>query len=406
MKIVRIAEVCEVISGATPSRLVEAYWNGNIHWITPKDISKLSSKYINEAPEKITELGYRKSSTSLVPRNSLLLSSRAPIGLLAINTLPVCTNQGFKNLIPKKDKLDVVYLYYCLEFYREKLQSLGSGSTFKEISKRIVEDFTIPLPNLRTQKQIAEILDTADILRQKDKALIEKHNQLTQSLFLDMFGDISTNKFKFQIGTIRDLVSEVKYGTSSKSEEAGEFGYLRMNNITYEGHLYLKDLKYINLSKVDQDKYLVKKGDILFNRTNSKELVGKTAIWNTNDVMAIAGYLIRVRVNEKANPFFIWAYLNSKHGKLTLENMCKSIVGMANINAQELQDIKILLPPIEKQNKFAALIEQIKKQKQLAEESLKKSEALFNTLLQKAFKGELVKEEPEVKSTKKRQLVA
>jgi type I restriction enzyme S subunit len=162
-----------------------------------------------------------------------------------------------------------------------------------------------------------------------------------------------------------------------------------MNNITYLGYMNYDNLKYIDLEKSEKEKYLVKKGDLLFNRTNSKELVGKTGIFNEESEMAIAGYLIRVRLNQMANPYYVWGYLNSVHGKLTLENMCKNIVGMANINAQELQNIKLLIPPIELQNRFAEIISHIETQKQLVRQSLQKSEELFQGLMQRAFKGEL-----------------
>jgi type I restriction enzyme S subunit len=172
--------------------------------------------------------------------------------------------------------------------------------------------------------------------------------------------------------------------------DGGKYPYLRMGNITYQGYMDFSNLKYIDLSDKDKQKYLVTKGDLLFNRTNSKELVGKTGLYNDDADMAIAGYLIRVRVNKRANPYFIWGYLNSKHGKLILNNMCKNIVGMANINAQELQDIKVLLPPITLQNQFAERIQAIEQQKKQAQAGLQKSADLFNCLLQKAFKGELV----------------
>jgi type I restriction enzyme S subunit len=247
----------------------------------------------------------------------------------------------------------------------------------------------IPLPPLEEQQKIAAILDAADSLSQKDQHLIEHYTALSQSLLLEMFGDPVGNQYGFEKGTIRDLLSTAKYGTSSKAQEDGEYPYLRMNNITYDGEMDFSSLKYINLDENDKPKYLVKKGDILFNRTNSKELVGKTGLYNDNREMAIAGYLIRVRTNDKANPYFIWAYLNSGHGKVVLKHMCKSIVGMANINAQELQNIKILLPPITLQNQFAEIIQAIEAQKQQAQASLEKPETLFNSLLQRAFKGEL-----------------
>ena len=226
-------------------------------------------------------------------------------------------------------------------------------------------------------------------MRQNDRKILEKYDQLAQSVFLEMFGDPVRNPKGFEFCTIRDLVCEVKYGTSAKASDIGQYPYLRMNNITYSGYWDLTNLKYIDIPVRDRDKYLVKKGDILFNRTNSKELVGKTGVYSFNEEMAIAGYLIRVRVNSLANPYYIWGYLNSNHGKSTLENMCKNIVGMANINAQELQNITILKPPTELQNKFAEIIEKIEVQKQLTQRSIKKSEELFQSLLQRAFRGAL-----------------
>ena len=152
-------------------------------------------------------------------------------------------------------------------------------------------------------------------------------------------------------------------------------------------------VKYINLSPKEQEKYLIRKKDLLFNRTNSKELVGKTAVWNRNEKYAIAGYLIRCRSNTRGNPYYIWGFLNSYYGKKVLQNMCKNIVGMANINAQELQNIKINIPPIDIQNKYGNYIEVIESQKQKLNQEIQRSEALFQSLLQRAFKGALFEEE-------------
>ena len=162
-----------------------------------------------------------------------------------------------------------------------------------------------------------------------------------------------------------------------------------MNNITYEGEMDFESLKYIDLTEKEESKFLAQKGDVLFNRTNSKELVGKTGLFNSEAKMAIAGYLVRARVNERANPYFLWGYMNSKHGKAVLRHMCKSIVGMANINAQEFQNIKIVIPPLEKQKSFANRVSEIERQKKIVRANRDKSDLLFNSLLQKAFKGEL-----------------
>ncbi len=281
------------------------------------------------------------------------------------------------------------YVYFYLSGNMHLLENGFKGAGLKHISKGYIEDLEIPLPSLKIQQKIAAFLDKADELRQYNKQLIEKYDALTQSLFLDMFGDPVRNEKKFELITIRDLCDEVKYGTSEKASEIGKYQYLRMNNISFKGYMDFKDLKYVNVSEKELPKYIVKKGDILFNRTNSKELVGKTGIITNDDIYVIAGYLIRIRTNELANPYYIWAHLNSKWSKLTLNNMCKNIVGMANINAQELQDILILKAPINLQNQFAERVKIIEAQKQQALETLAKSEALFQGLLQQAFNGKL-----------------
>ncbi len=388
--LVKLKDCCTVIGGATPKRNIQEYWDSrDVPWVTPKDISKLSNKVLDDAPEYISQLGFDKCATYLLPKGSVLLTSRAPIGNVAIAGRDMCTNQGFKSLVPS-DSVESSYLYYCMLAYSPKLEALGNGATFKEVSKKVVEEFKIPLPLLEEQKRIAAILDKADAIRQKRKQAIELADAFLRSVFLDMFGDPVTNPKGFSIGTIRDIVSTVNYGTSGKASETdGEFPILRMGNITYKGGWDFSDLKYIDLDEKEQSKYLAQKNDLLFNRTNSKELVGKTAVFNESKPMAIAGYLIRVRTSEIGNPWYISGYLNSSHGKQTLTNMCKSIVGMANINAQELQDIKILLPPIELQNRYESIVKEVNDRVSRHHESADELQLLFNSLSQKAFSGQL-----------------
>lgn len=306
--------------------------------------------------------------------------------------LPLCLNTSTMRFKPLKDDVDLNYFKYFLQtvHFTSQLQKLITGSAQLNFGPSHIKKINFLFPPLKIQKRIASILDDTAALRDKTEQLLTEYDSLTQSIYLEMFGDPSNNQKNFERGTIRDLVSEAKYGTSSKAGDKGKFPYLRMNNLTYSGYMDYGKLKYLDIPEKDLEKYIVRKGDILFNRTNSRELVGKTAIFNSDTEMIAAGYLIRVRTNEKGNPYFIWGYLNSKHGKLVLNSMCKNIVGMANINAQELQNIKILLPPVKLQNEFAEKIALIEKQKELAKQELQEIKDLFNCLLQKAFKGELV----------------
>ena len=281
------------------------------------------------------------------------------------------------------------YLYYAFKkYWKNRVQKRQVGSATNYIKINDIEDLEIPLLPLEIQQKIANKLDKAQELIDKRKQQIEKYDEFLQSLFLDMFGDPVSNPKGWELGTIRDIVSEVKYGTSKKANEgSGKYPLLRMNNITYAGNWNFSSLQYIDLDEKDEGKYLVSKGDMLFNRTNSKELVGKTAVYKKNEKMAYAGYLIKVRANERANTDYISAFLNSKYGKKVLFSMCKSIVGMANINAQELQNINILLPPLNLQNKFAQIVEKTEKEKQKLEKNLSELENNFNNIMQEAFKN-------------------
>ena len=188
-----VGEVCEVVSGATPRTGKPEFWDGNVPWVTPKDLSELGQKHLSDTPRKITKAGLKSCSARMLPAQSVLFSSRAPIGLVAINTIPVCTNQGFKSLVPRFDLVSPDFLFWWLKAQEKHVQSKERGATFKEVSKKIVEDLQIPLPPLPEQKRLAGILDAADALRAKRREALAQLDTLLQSTFLDMFGDPVTN---------------------------------------------------------------------------------------------------------------------------------------------------------------------------------------------------------------------
>jgi type I restriction enzyme S subunit len=283
------------------------------------------------------------------------------------------------------------YLYYYLKkTWKEHIIKRQIGSATNYMKLEDIANLKVPLPPIEIQKRIAAVLDKAKSLIDIRREQIAKLEELLKSLFLEMFGDPLLNPKGWKMGRIKDIVSRVNYGTSQKAnDKEGRYPVLRMSNITYNGNMDISNIKYIDLKNSDLDKYLVKKGDLLFNRTNSKELVGKTAIYTYNEPMAYAGYLIRVRTNELAVPEYLSGFLNSNHGKLLLRNMCKAIIGMANINAKEMQNISIMIPPIELQNKYAQVVKATNERKQVLEKGFLEMETLFQSILQKAFQGEL-----------------
>ena len=326
-----------------------------------------------DAPTKIAECG------------DILISVRAPIGALNIADKQCCIGRGLAALTVNETLCSPKYLWYGLECKVDELNSKGTGSTFKAINKKILAETEIPLPPLEEQRRIAATLDKVSDLIAKRRAQLDKLDLLVKARFVEMFGDQYTNPKGWETGRIRDVVREVKYGTSRPAVEGGAYKYLRMGNITFDGHLDLSDLKYINIPESEIEKCMVKRGDVLFNRTNSKELVGKTCVFDLDEPMVIAGYIIRVRVNERVLPDYLSAVLNSQYGKKTLADMCKAIVGQANINAQELQNIAICIPPVELQRQFSRSVNQVNKLASNINCGLERLETLKKALMQQYF---------------------
>ena len=157
MKEFKIKDICEVVSGGTPSTKINSYWNGDIIWLTPKDLSSNKNKWIYNSEETITEEGLTHSSAQMLPINAVLLSSRAPIGYLALAGKELCTNQGFKSMICNTDYVLPEYLYYLLQTKVEELNNISTGSTFKELSGSLLKNFKISIHDLDFQQHIVDI---------------------------------------------------------------------------------------------------------------------------------------------------------------------------------------------------------------------------------------------------------
>lgn len=301
----------------------------------------------------------------------------------------IIVSTGFAVIRPNNEFISQ-YLYFYLKsdaFQRQK-DKYCSGAIQPAITNAGLEKIKVPQFSIEIQNRTAYLLTKIEKIIQQRKQSLQQLDDFIKSVFLDMFGDPVSNKKGWQERKIDDLVDDVKYGTSA-SAKGGKYDYLRMNNITYSGYWDLRDVKSIDIEEKDFDKYSLTKGDVVFNRTNSRELVGKTAVYMQDKPVVIAGYLIRVRVNDENNPWFIWGHLNSQFGKNYLFNLCRNIVGMANINAQELRSIPILSPPLALQNQFAIIVEKVEKIKEQYQQSLTELENLYGAVSQKAFKGEL-----------------
>lgn len=297
----------------------------------------------------------------------------------------------FHVIRPDRSRIDDRYLLFYLRqpwirLAGERRMTGSAGQ--RRVPEAFIADLPVPLPSLDEQVRIVQVLSQVDALRAKRRDAIALLDQLAESIFLDMFGDPARNPLDWKIKRVGDLVESVSYGTSVKASLEGTIPVLRMNNITVRGEIDLRDLKYMDRQEVS-DRYLARSGDILFNRTNSADLVGKTAIYRGEDPLAYAGYLIRVRVNDRNHPEYLAAFLNSRYAKRVLRGMCKSIIGMANINAQELQSINVAEPPLGLQQEFAKKISSIEAMKGVHRVHQGSLDALFASVRNRAFRGEL-----------------
>ena len=303
------------------------------------------------------------------------------------NGFNIIQNQRVGKLELLTKNIDENYLKLVLQSKKAKnyFKKFSAGGVQLNLSKKEILNVPIILPTIEEQKKLAnlfKIIENFIYLRKEE--LVNLHF-LNKSLFSRMFGDIKTNDKNWEIKKLGEVV-ETQYGTSKKATSVvGEFPILRMNNITYSGEMDYKDLKYIELSDSEKEKFLLKKGELLFNRTNSKGLVGKTGLFNLDIPMAFAGYLIRIKPSNLIHSKFLLFFMNSEFMKKLLYNKAKNIVGMANINAKELEDFSIILPPIELQKKFAERIEKIEKLSFEIEEAIKEAENLYNSLISKYF---------------------
>ena len=285
-------------------------------------------------------------------------------------------------LLPKSVVLPE-YLFYVVKHMH--LEKYFSGATIPHIYFRDYQNEEFTLDDLNKQHEVVTTLRKVESVIENRQQQLEKMDELIKARFVELFGVYPLNPKGWETATIRDIVTDVRYGSSRPAVDGGKYPYLRMNNITYGGELDLTDTKRIDIPDNELDKCTVRRGDVLFNRTNSKELVGKTCVYNRDEMMVLAGFVIRVRVTERILPEFLSAFLNTDFSKRMLLGMCKAAIGQANINAQEMQDIGIYLPPTELQRQFVQFKEQTDKSKAAIQKSLNEAQLLFDSLMQQYF---------------------
>lgn len=381
----KLGDVCQVVTGSTPKTNISEYWDGNYPWVTPAELK--GDVYISDTARHITEEAIAHTNLTLLPIGTVLLSSRAPIGKVAITTIEMYCNQGFKNLICS-DAINNKYLYLWLSGKTEYLNSLGRGATFKEISRTIVENVIIPLPPLSIQKSIITELDKINELIRLKKEQLKDYDNLAQSIFYEMFGDPIENEKGWEVKKLGDVceVSSFKRVLVEDVLEKGPVPFIRGTELSAICKENKREYKmYITMEHYERVKNISgvpNVGDLLIPSINAEGLVW---VVDTPEPMYYKdGRVLWVHVDQNSiSSIALQRILNN----LIKDNYSKITNGavFAELNLSILRSFPIILPPLSIQNAFANKINLIEKQKAEIKSTIADLETLLASRMQYWF---------------------
>lgn len=390
MKRVKLGEICEVVSGSTPKTNIAEYWDGDLEWITPAELDD-ESYIIKESHRKITRAAVQKTGLKPFPKGTVILSSRAPIGKVAIAGKEMYCNQGFKNLICS-ESVDNRYLYWYLKGHTDYLNALGRGATFKEISKTIVENIEIPLPELDKQIMYSNILKKCCDIMMALKQQMSQYDLLIKSRFVELFGDPSINPKGWNEVNISEITSgKISNGFFAKRSDYikdGNVSVLGVANVVNRMYSQCKNLPKVYGTKSDIKKFQVQYGDLLFCRSSLvAEGIGKASVVPANVPKGVLFecHVIRLALDlEKCVPEYIQMLTTTDYYRKQILAQSKTAT-MTTIGQDGILKTNVLLPPVELQKQFLHVVRQTKKLKSITQKSINDLQLLFDSLMQKYF---------------------
>ena len=375
-----LESVCRFLNGGTPSKAVQSYFEGDIPWITSADILGPIANY---ARSFITEDAVRNSAVNKVAAGSVLLVTRTGVGKVAIAEKELCFSQDITALIPDKSKLDAGYLVHFLRTKKPHFLGHARGATIQGITRNIVSDLSIPLPPLKEQRRIAAILDQADALRAKRREAFAQLDSLTQSIFMELFGEAN----EYPVTSLADLCELITDGTHQTPEYADEgVIFLSAKNVT-SGYVDWEKIKFIpqSLHRELNRRLSPRVNDILLAKNGT---TGIAAIVDRDCTFDIYVSLALLRAKQGVLPAFLLGAINSPICKQQFNDSLKG-VGVPNLHLKEIRATQIPHPPLSIQNEFLSRITALEKLKVSQRSSLAELDNLFASLQHRAFKGDL-----------------
>lgn len=378
----KLGEVCEVVTGTTPKTNIPEYWGKGHYWVTPAELND-TTVYIDKTERQITDEALSKTKLRLLPVGTVLLSSRAPIGKVAIANAEMYCNQGFKNCICS-EAINNKYLFYFLRLKKDYLNSLGRGATFKEISKSIVESIKIPLPPKSTQLAIVTELDKINELIRLKKEQLKDFDNLAQSLFYEMFGDPVENEKGWEVKKLGKVCSIGIGSTPNRKNkdfyENGTYPWVKSTEVcnlpiySVEEYITEEALKNSNCTLYPQNTILM----AMYGQGKTRGQIGLLKIEAcTNQAVAAI-----IPAKEVVDEIFLCQHLMLMYEHI--RNMARG-GNQANLNLSIVKSIQIFLPPLSLQHLFAQRIEQIEREKSEVQKSIQDLETLLASRMQYWF---------------------
>jgi type I restriction enzyme, S subunit len=384
MRTVQLGELGEIVSGSTPKTTVPKYWDGDIPWVTPADLSNHEGIYFQGKPKRITKAGYESCSTTMLPPRSILFSSRAPIGHCAVTTYPVCTNQGFKSIIPNKN-FDPVYGYFALKFITPTIIAKGRGATFVEINKELIEEVEVPFCDLPDQQRIAGQLEYADRLCRMRRYALELGDTLLPAAFNSIFGSEAECLKRWPVARLDDCCRRITDGThlTPKFLSAG-VPFIFVRNVD-NGSIDFTTDKFISEEMHRQlySRCPVERGDVLYTIVGAT--YGQAVPVGDFTKFAFQRHIAHLKPDDQiVMPKFLASVMQFPVVKTQADRWARG-AAQPTINLKELKEFKIPVPPLPLQEQFAALVARHERLRTVQRESLRQAEHLFQTLLHQAF---------------------
>lgn len=377
----KIGDIATVVSGSTPQTSVEEFWGKGHYWVTPAELDD-KTVYVSKTERQITDAALAKVKLQRLPKGTVLLSSRAPIGKVAICDVDMYCNQGFKNCICS-DLVYNKYLFYFLKDKKEYLNSLGRGATFKEISKGIVEKVIVPLPPKPTQLSIVSELDKLNELIQIKKEQLKDYDALAQSIFYEMFGDPVENEKGWEVKKLKDIsrkIGDGLHGTPEYSELDTGWYFINGNNLE-NGCISIKSTTK-KVTDFVRKKYYVEMDDFTL-LVSINGTLGKSAFYNGENVI-LGKSACYIKLNKDVNKLFIYEIIRGEYFKRYAESVCTGTT-IRNVSLKAMREFPIIYPPLPLQHSFAQKIEQIEQQKAAIQKTITDLETLLAARMQYWF---------------------